>query len=113
MDLSKVQNVDKVIVAKKTNILVYSSLFKVEREKKGLEKAIEKLKEDLANAKEKEKAADNKCKEIEKRITSASSQGPSAQSQPKNMEVEMKILKEQLEESNKFWKIREIFGRLV
>jgi len=40
MDFSKVQNVDKVSVEKKTNFVVYNSLFKVEREKKGLEKEI-------------------------------------------------------------------------
>ena len=56
MDFSKVKDVDKV--AKKTNFVVYSSLFKVG----GVEKAIEKLKEDLKNAKAKEKASDNMCK---------------------------------------------------
>ena len=80
MDFSKVQNVDKVSVAKKTNFMVYNR-------KNGLEKAIEKLKEDLTNAKAKEKAIDATCKEIEKMITSASSQGPSAQPKPKDMEA--------------------------
>ena len=36
MDFSKVQNVDKVSVAKKTNSMVYNSLFKVERERKSV-----------------------------------------------------------------------------
>ena len=40
---------------------------------------MEKLKEDLENEKAKKKATYSRCKEIEKNITSASSQGPNVQ----------------------------------
>ena len=55
MDFSKLKNVEKVSVANRTNFVVYNLLFKVERKKKSLEKAMEKLKEDLENGKERRK----------------------------------------------------------
>lgn len=68
MDLSKIKNVDKINVSKMTNQVVSSSVMKLEREKGKLRGTIDKLKVDLENEKEKEKVANNMCKELEKMI---------------------------------------------
>ena len=73
MDLSKIKNVDKINVSKMTNQVVYSSVMKLEREKGKLQGTIDKLKANLANVKTSEKAAVNRCKELEKRIKNSSS----------------------------------------
>lgn len=64
MDFSKVKNIDKINISKETNKMVYSTLLKVERENRRLAKKIEKLQADLDNVKAKEKALDNKFKEL-------------------------------------------------
>ena len=38
MDLSKVKNIDKINISKESNIMVYSTLLKVDRENKGLQR---------------------------------------------------------------------------
>ena len=38
MDFSKVKNIDKINISKESNKMVYSTLMKVEREKKGLQR---------------------------------------------------------------------------
>ena len=62
MDLLKVKNIDKINLSKESNKMVYSTLWKSEREKKRLTKKIEKLQADVDNVKAKEKVADNRYK---------------------------------------------------
>ena len=68
MDLSKVENIDKINISKEGNKMVYSTLLKAERENKRLIKKIEKLQENFDNVKVKEKATDNRFKELQNRI---------------------------------------------
>ena len=72
MDLSKVENIDKINISKEGNKMVYSTLLKAEREKKRLIKKIEKLQANLDNVKAKEKATDNRFKELKNRIMKSS-----------------------------------------
>ena len=64
MDFSKVKNIDKINISNKTNKMVYSTLLKVERENRRLTKQIEKLQAYLDNVKAKEKAKENRFKDL-------------------------------------------------
>lgn len=99
MDFSKVHNVDKISVSKRTNEVVYTSLLKVEREKDKLEKQIEKLQADLDNKKSRRKAADSKCNDLQKRIKNSGSAVEIAEQEKKD--AELKDLTEKLAKSSK------------
>ena len=72
MDFLKVKNIYKINISKESNKMVYSTLLKVERENKRLAKQIENLQVDLDNVKAKEKAANNRFKELQNRIKKSS-----------------------------------------
>ena len=73
MDFSKVKNIDKINISKETNKMIYSTLLKVERENRRLQKKIEKLQAYIDNVKVKEKVADNRFKDLQNRIKNSSS----------------------------------------
>ena len=73
MDFSKVKNIDKINILKQTNKMVYSTLLKAERENIRLAKQVEKLQADLDNVKAKEKATENRFKDLQNRIKNSSS----------------------------------------
>ena len=73
MDFSKVKNIDKINISKETNKMVYSTLLKAERDNKRLQNKIEKLQVDIDNVKVKEKAIDNRFKDLQNRIKNSSS----------------------------------------
>ena len=99
MDLSKVKNIDKINISKKSNKMVYPTLLKEERENKRLTKEIEKLQENLDNVKVKEKVADNRFKELQNRIKNSSP--TKAIVQRENMNEQVQNLTKELDECNK------------
>ena len=88
MDLSKVKNIDKINISKESNKMIYSTLLKVDREKKRLTKQIEKLQENLDNVKAKEKAVDNMFKELKKSIKNFSPTEAIVQQEKMNEQVQ-------------------------
>ena len=99
MDLSKVENIDKINISKEGNKMVYSTLLKVERENKRLIKQIEKLQADFDNVKAKEKATDNRFKELQNRIKKSSPTEAIVQQEKMNEQV--KHLTKELDECQK------------
>lgn len=93
MDLSKVKNIDKINISKESNKMVYSTLLKAERENKRLTKKIEKLQADLDNVKAKEKATDNRFKDLQNRIKKSSPTEAIVQQEKMNEQVQ-KLTKE-------------------
>ena len=87
MDFSKVKNIDKINISKESNKVVYYTLLKVERENKRVTKKIEKLQEDLDNMKAKEKAVDNRFKELQNRIKKSSPTEAIVQQEKMNEQV--------------------------
>ena len=88
MNLSKVKNIDKINLSKESN--------KEERENKRLTKKIENLQAYLDNVKAKEKATDNRFKELKNKIKNSST--IEAIVQQEKMNEQLKNMTKELDE---------------